>query len=136
MFFSNLEIIGPAICKARNRLFSIKQSLFSSFFWLDPKEPKGQDTAKLPPHKAGRWLAAVSSPAPIRIIFPCYTSERLGTHLPLFEICNLESTTVGFSIREFRLCCFSESSIGYQHILGQVSGFTYLLIFNKVSYVF
>jgi len=34
---------------------------FSSFFWLDPKEPKGQDLPKLPPHKAERWLAGKSS---------------------------------------------------------------------------
>jgi hypothetical protein len=47
------------------------KSFFSSFFWLDPKEPKGQDTAKLLPHKAGRWPAAVSAHAPI-------TSEFCG----------------------------------------------------------
>jgi len=30
----------------------------SLFFWLDPKEPKGQDAAKLQPRVAKRWLAA------------------------------------------------------------------------------
>jgi hypothetical protein len=43
--------------------------LISLFFWLDPKEPKGQDTAKLQPHLAGRWLAAVSAPAPTQTKF-------------------------------------------------------------------
>jgi hypothetical protein len=38
---------------------------FILFFWLDPKEPKSQDAAKLLPHKAGRWPAAASSHAPI-----------------------------------------------------------------------
>ena len=42
------------------------ESFLSTFFWLDPKEPKGQDTAKLLPHRAGRWPAAVSAHAPIR----------------------------------------------------------------------
>ena len=43
-------------------LNSAKETFSSSFFWLDPKEPKGQDTAKLQPHKAGHWPAAVSPP--------------------------------------------------------------------------
>ena len=34
---------------------------------FDPKEPKGQDTAKLPPHKAGRWPAAVSTSPPSKL---------------------------------------------------------------------
>jgi hypothetical protein len=31
------------------------------FFWLDPKEPKGQDLPKLQLHKAERWLAGKSA---------------------------------------------------------------------------
>ena len=58
-------------------------------FWLDPKGPKDQDLAKLPPHKAERWLAAKSSPAPIKGVF--------GDNLVLPAICEeLDSPLLNF----------------------------------------
>jgi hypothetical protein len=65
--------------------FSIILGLFVFMsFWLDPKGPKDQDLAKLTSHKAGRWPAAKSSPAPINGVF--------GDNLVLPAICeNLES---------------------------------------------
>jgi hypothetical protein len=64
------------------------------FFWLDPKEPKSQDAAKLPPHKAGLWPAAASAPAPLLVMFG-YKKIR-GKEL------NTESQYWGFNTLNFR----------------------------------
>jgi hypothetical protein len=49
--------------------FTYKDDLFFSFFWLDPKEPKGQAAATLQPHGAGRWPAAASAHRALPVLF-------------------------------------------------------------------
>jgi hypothetical protein len=50
---------------------------FSLSFFLDKKERKNQDAAKLQPHEAGRWPAAASASSPIRLMF-CGKKARLS----------------------------------------------------------
>jgi hypothetical protein len=73
---------------------------FSSFFWLDPKEPKGQDLPKLQPHQAEHWLAGKSShrALPIDVLFT-QVNSNVVLHLFTYLVCKTPS---------FPFCMFTE----------------------------
>ncbi|MDP3199573.1 MAG: hypothetical protein Q8M62_07085, partial [Algoriphagus sp.] len=66
----------------------------------NPKEPKGQDLPKLPPHKAERWLAGKSShrALPIDVLFT-QTKSNVVLQLLTYLVCKTLS---------FPFCMFAE----------------------------
>ena len=67
--------------------------LFFSFFWLDPKEPKGQDLPKLQPHEAERWLAGKSSHRSYPNYIGCNAGE-IRTNFQIFKVCNGQNSVI------------------------------------------
>jgi len=84
-------------------------SSFSSFFWLDPKEPKGQDLPKLPPHEAERWPAGKSSHRAYPINIGCYESET-PTNFQILIVSNGQNTVISilYVRRIFKTQCYKQ----------------------------